>query len=105
MKVSRKNRPYNNVTFNEKDESYTMEIALPGIGKEDLTIEIKEDLLFIKTDENEDKNQSSLNFHGKSWKYKLPQHAEIDNISAKIENGLLSIEIPLKVLRKSIKVA
>ncbi len=103
MQTTKMNRPYNNVTFNEKDEKYFMDVALPGLSKEDITVETEDDLLIINTAEKE--GGSILNFDGKTWKFRLPHRADIDAIQASVENGILSIEIPLKVVRRSIKVA
>ncbi len=105
MQTTKFNRPYSNVTYNEKEEKYYMEIALPGIGKEDVTIETEDNLLVITTNELEAEHTPFINHFGKTWKYRLPQRTDVENINASVVNGILNIEIPLKVVRRSIKVA
>lgn len=99
------NRPYHNVRYDEKAEKYTLEVALPGIGKDDVTIETKDELLHIATQEKEDGKESFIDLHGRTWNYRLPSRTDVEAISAVVENGILRIEMPLKVVRRSIKVA
>lgn len=105
MQTQRMNRPCKNVSYSETDEKYLMELALPGIGNKDVNIETRDNLLIVSTGEIKDEKASTFNYFSNTWKYTLPQRADIDKIEAKMKNGILSIEIPLKVVRKSIKVA
>lgn len=105
MQTSKYNRPLNNVTFDRENEKYFMEIALPGVGKEDISIETEENLLIISTKEKGDAKTPFIDYSGKTWRYRLPERTDVDAMVASVENGILSIEIPLKVIRRSIKVA
>lgn len=80
-----------NVSNNEKD--YTVEVAVPGLTKEDLKISLEDNTLTISYEkEKNNKNYSFVSSFSKS--YTLPEDSDDENISAKVENGILKIIIP-----------
>ncbi len=99
------NQPATNVLETEKD--YRIELLLPGFRKEDVRLNYHKNVLTIKVDNEggkEKKNKTegfryehrefgAFNFE-KS--FKIPNSANIENISAKFENGILHIVLPKK---------
>ena len=90
---------YSDYKIEENDNSYTIEMDMPGVRKEDLDIGIKENMLSIyaerkrmsKTDEKEEvvsKYEQSFNISVKG--------IDIENISANFENGVLTLTLPKK---------
>lgn len=90
---------YSDYKIEENDNSYTIEMDMPGVKKEDLDIGIKENMLSIyaerkrmsKTDEKEEvvsKYEQSFNISDKS--------IDVDNIAANFENGVLILTLPKK---------
>lgn len=90
---------YSDYKIEENDNSYTIEMDMPGVRKEDLDIGIKENMLSIyaerkrmsKTDEKEkvvSKYEQSFNISVKG--------IDIENISANFENGVLTLTLPKK---------
>ena len=90
---------YSDYKLEENDNSYTIEMDMPGVKKEDLDIGIKENMLSIyaerkrmsKTDEKEEvvsKYEQSFNISVKG--------IDIENISANFENGVLTLTLPKK---------
>ena len=79
----------------DKNKLY-LNIDIPGVEKEDLDIELKEDKLIIKG-ERKDKLQESdysEKYFGKFEKrYSLPKDLDLDKLEARYVNGVLSIEI------------
>ena len=88
----------------ESDTDYTVELAAPGLKKEDFNVNINDDgNLVIKMEqknehEDADKNRHYLRREFSYSKYEqtliLPDDVEKDKISAKVEHGVLTIALP-----------
>ncbi|MEI0580507.1 Hsp20/alpha crystallin family protein [Brachyspira pilosicoli] len=92
---------YSDYKLEENDNSYTIEMDMPGVRKEDLDIGIKENMLSIyaerkkgmKSDDGDkeeivSKYEQSFNISVKG--------IDIENISANFENGVLTLTLPKK---------
>ncbi|SEM35497.1 heat shock protein Hsp20 [Ligilactobacillus sp. WC1T17] len=86
----------------ETDTDYTVAIDVPGIDKKDITIDFKDGVLTVnaKRDSFSDKSDSQGNIlssersYGRfSRQYSFP-NVDKDKISAKSENGVLTITLP-----------
>ncbi len=108
------------VNVKEDDKAYTMEIAAPGIKKEFCRVSINDDgnlaiAIENKTEhkENDHKNhylRREFSYSNYEQSYTLPDDVEKDNISAKVENGILTVILPKtkkeeKKLSKNIAIA
>ena len=92
------------VNVKETDKEYTMELAAPGIKKEYCRIGINDEGFLTVAIENkqehkhEDKNHHYLrrefSYSNYEQNYTLPDDVEKDNISAKVEDGILTITMP-----------
>lgn len=88
----------------ESDVDYTVELAAPGLKKEDFKVNINDDgNLVIKMEQHQEKKEENKHTHYlrrefSYGKYEqtliLPDDVEKDNISAKVENGVLTILLP-----------
>lgn len=97
------NQPATNVFETEKD--FRIELLLPGFPKEDVQINYHKNLLTIKVDKEEAKEEKpeefkyahrefgSFNFEKN---FKVPNTVDAENISAKFENGVLHLVLPKK---------
>lgn len=85
-----------------KDETgYVISISVPGLTKEDLKISTKEGILKISFEKDED--DGSRNFVNSFTKsYNIPEDVQEKNIEGKVENGVLTISLPIDK-RKSIE--
>jgi len=90
---------------NEKvdEKGYYLEIDLPGVKKEDIDISVNEGILTITGERKLEKKEEKENytriesFFGRFERaFKLPPDADLDNVEAKYENGVLKIFIPRK---------
>jgi len=90
---------------NEKvdEQGYHLEIDLPGVKKEDIEISVNDGVLTISGERKLEKKEEKENytriesFFGRFERsFKLPIDADVDNIEAKFENGVLKIFIPKK---------
>ncbi|GGX09270.1 Hsp20/alpha crystallin family protein [Aquimarina muelleri] len=92
------------VNIKETDDEYTLELAAPGLIKEDFNIELNNDLLIISSEkkienESEEKGRyTRKEFSYTSFKrsFTLPETANADKIEASYENGMLLIKLPKK---------
>lgn len=84
----------------EEDESYIVETELPGVKKKNVDLEIIENVLTIRgkkesfDEKKKDKYYRMERSHGSFMRsVQLPIDVDSENISAKMEEGLLRIEI------------
>lgn len=112
----RTNRPATpavNIIENEKD--YRIELAAPGMGKEDLTVSINDNdelvISFEKRSEHTDKNEKQekkgtylrreFSYSSFRQSFVLPDDVEKEGIAASMENGILVVDLPKKDLSKT----
>jgi len=78
--------------------TYTLSLAIPGVAKEDVSINIEKNKLTIKSEveENTDTKYRLREFNYAKFEraFTLSDDVDTDNISAKFENGVLTISIP-----------
>ena len=91
--------------FNIKEEKdgFAIEIAAPGLKKEDFNVELKNGLLTIsaeqKTEEKETKEKYiRRGFSYQSFKrsFQLPKTVDATKVSANYESGILTLALPKK---------
>jgi HSP20 family protein len=91
------------VNIIENETSYAIELAAPGLSKEDFKIDLQKDLLTIsaeKKEETETKKPQYLkrefNYLGFKRRFQVPEHVEAASITATYEQGVLKISMPKK---------
>ena len=105
--------PAINVIENEKD--YRIEVAAPGMSKEDFNIKLDEDNNLVismeKKSENKEENKHNGRYLRREFSYSkfqqtmvLPDDVNKEGISASVEHGVLTIDLP-KVTPQEIKKA
>ncbi|MFF5382714.1 Hsp20/alpha crystallin family protein [Pedobacter suwonensis] len=92
-----------NVNIHENDAAYVIELAAPGLKKEDFQINLKKDTLSVWAEVKKDENQVAKDFTRKEFDYSsfarsfnLPDTADGDKITAEYKDGILSINISKK---------
>ena len=99
------------VNTREGEYAYHVEVDLPGVKKEDINVDLKEDELTIS---GERKSKSEINekdyykqecSYGKFQRsFTLPDDTDVENIEANSEDGVLEVVIPkLKKVEKETK--
>ncbi|KYG82463.1 Hsp20/alpha crystallin family protein [Roseivirga echinicomitans] len=82
----------------KEEEAYTIEMALPGFKKEEISIYVEDDLLRVKAEREDDYKDKYLRkeIHLDSLKrnFQLEENVDRDKIEAAYENGLLRILLP-----------
>ena len=102
------------INVKENDKSYIVELAAPGMTKEDFNVHINDEgNLIVKMEQKnemkeEDKSTRYLRREFSYAKYEqtliLPDDVEKDKITAKVEHGVLTVELP-KVVQEQVKVS
>jgi HSP20 family protein len=85
----------------ENDDSYVVSLELPGVAKEDVSVELHDDLLTIrgeKKSEREEKKERrrwvERRYGSFSRSFTLPRNAAGDRVNASFKDGVLTLTIP-----------
>ncbi|MEJ2902415.1 Hsp20/alpha crystallin family protein [Pedobacter panaciterrae] len=103
------------VNILETETEYKIEIAAPGLTKEDFQINLKKDTLSVwaekktsETEEKKDYTRREFDYFSFARSFVLPESVNADNITAEYVNGILNITIgkdEVKSQNKEIKVS
>lgn len=102
------------INVKESDKAYTVELAAPGMKKEDFNVHINDEgNLIIKMEQkqehkDEDKNMRYLRREFSYSKFEqtliLPDDVKKEDIKARVENGVLTVELP-KIVEEKVKLS
>ncbi|MEI8199264.1 MAG: Hsp20/alpha crystallin family protein [Eubacteriales bacterium] len=90
------------VDIRETENEYFLDADLPGIKKEQVNMEVNEDQLIISVVEDESKETNSEGYICRERRYGTVSRSfhlsniNADQISATLENGILSVTLPKK---------
>lgn len=90
------------VDIKENEKNYIIEAELPGIKKEDIGIALDNNLLTISVEQKVEVNEENEHYIRKERRYGTTRRSfavdniDEDKISAKYENGILSLVLPKK---------
>ena len=96
------------VNVKESDTAFTMDIAAPGLKKEFCSVNINNEGNLVVKIENKAEHEEKSDEEGKTHHYLrrefsyanyeqtyvLPENVDKEGISAKVEDGILTIELP-----------
>ena len=89
------------VEINESNDAFMISADLPGIKKSDIEVKVEENTLILIANKHIDKSDTNKKFHYNerrsgtfSRSFKLPKTVKEEKITAKLDNGVLSIVIP-----------
>ena len=89
------------VNIREDEKAFYLELAVPGMDKKDLHIEIKDDVLTISSEHKDEKQEEQDGYKRKEFSYSsfcrsfyLPEDVNGENIGATYKDGILNVEIP-----------
>jgi len=93
------------VNIAETKEAYSLEVAAPGLKKEDFKITIEKGMMSISGENRSESAQKKEKYQRQEFSYQsfyrsfwLPENANSNTIKAKYEDGLLKITISKKVV-------
>jgi len=101
-----------NINTRETEDSYHIEVELPGVKKENVDIQVDGNVLTISGErkirqevKEEDYHRIESRYGTFSRSFTLPEKVDIANIQAEFENGVLEVVIPkLKIDTSSKKI-
>lgn len=87
----------------EDDKSYEIELAVPGMKKEDIKLEMEGGLLTVSGENKEEKEEKKGTYLRKEYKsssftrsFSLPDNANEDSVASNYEDGILKIRMDKK---------
>lgn len=94
------------VNVTETDQNFSIELAAPGLKKEDFNIEVEGNVLMISSEKESEKKEGeekSNKFFRREYSYSsfsrsftLPENADAGKISAKYQDGVLILTVAKK---------
>jgi HSP20 family protein len=97
----------------ESDDDVTVRASIPGVNPDDIDISVKGDVLTIKGQTSEEREEKQGNYHLRERRYgayqrsvNLPAPVNTDKAEAEFKNGVLTLTLPKveEVKPKSIKI-
>lgn len=89
------------VNIKESEKGFEIEVAAPGLNKDDFSISLDKGLLTVSSETKKENNDESDNYMRKEFSFStfrrsfsLPDSVDMDKIKARHENGILSIALP-----------
>jgi HSP20 family protein len=89
------------VNIRESEKNFILELAVPGMDKKDLKIDINDDVLTISSETKSEKEENNDGYKRKEFSYStfcrsfyLPENVNSDKIGATYKDGILSVELP-----------
>jgi HSP20 family protein len=96
------------VNIKEDDKKYTLELAIPGMNKNDLKIDISEDVLTISSESKNETEENRDGYKRKEFSYSsfcrsfyIPENVNRETIEANYKDGILTVGLPKQEEEKS----
>lgn len=87
----------------EDDKEFKIELAAPGMKKDDFKVDIVNNKLTISSEQNTEKEEVNENYTRKEFSYNsfsrtfiLPEYVEVEKIEASYKDGILRLDLPKK---------
>lgn len=93
------------VNIAENNDAFRIEVAAPGLTKEDFKINVEKRMLEISSEktctkeegkENERYYRKEFQYTGFKRSFSLPSYVDTDNIKASYKDGILCVTVPKK---------
>ena len=85
----------------ETDDHYVLRMDMPGLSRDDLMIELRNDTLTVSGERKVNHEDKGENIHriersyGRFYRaFTLPQASATEKVEARMEDGVLTIEVP-----------
>lgn len=87
----------------ESDKEYTVTAEIPGVAEKDIDVSVNDDMLVIKGEKRQEKEEKSghstiteRSYGAFQRMFNLPRDADGKNIEARFHNGILTVHVPRK---------
>jgi HSP20 family protein len=105
---SQRNTSMPAVNIKEDEKKFILDLAIPGIEKKDLKIDIDEDVITIASESKEEKEEKNEDFRRREFSYQsfcrsfyVPENVNKDKIEASYKDGILTVLLPKEVEEKA----
>jgi HSP20 family protein len=89
------------VNIKEDEKSYLLDLAIPGIDKKDMNIDINEDVLTISSETKNEAEENKDGYKRKEFSYSsfcrsfyIPENVNREKITASYKDGILNVVLP-----------
>jgi HSP20 family protein len=89
------------VNIKENDTNFELEVAAPGLVREDFTVDVQDNQLTVKAEQRVESEVKEEKYMRKEFGYtsfqrhfQLPENVHVEAINAKYENGVLTVFLP-----------
>ena len=96
------------VNVREDEKNYVLDLAIPGIDKKDLKIDVNEDILTISSEQKSESEESNDGYKRKEFSYSsfrrsfyIPENVNQEKIEANYKDGILTLSLPKQEEDKS----
>jgi len=83
--------------FEETDEAYSFEVYVPGYNKSNIGIKFDKRILIVSSKKKDEENTELHRF-------KVGDKVDVKRISAKVEDGILTLTLPKKQEEKGVEI-
>ena len=97
------------VNVKQNENGYVLEVVAPGFSKEDFKIALDKNTLTISAEKKSEEENNTEKHIRKEYKFQsfkrsftIDEKTDVENISAKYENGVLTLNLPLKAEVKEV---
>lgn len=95
--------------ISESPDHFHLELAAPGLKKEDFKLNLERKVLSISVEQGNDEQQNQKHFTKREYSYtsfvrsfSLPDSADESGIQARYNDGILSVDIPKREEAKTV---
>lgn len=88
------------VNITDKNKAFEVSVAVPGLDKKDVKLEVKGHCLIISSEKQYEKEENEGNWMRREFGYasfqrmfQIPENADPDQIDASMKNGILKIKV------------
>ncbi len=89
------------VNIREDEKNFVLDLAVPGINRDDLKLDINDDVLTISSETKNESEENRDGYKRKEFSYSsfcrsfyVPENVNRDKIEANYKDGILSVELP-----------
>jgi len=89
------------VNIREDEKRFILDLAVPGMDRKDMKIDINEDLLTISAETKSESEETNNGYKRKEFSYssfcrsfQIPENVQTDKIEANYKDGILSVTLP-----------
>ena len=89
------------VNIREDEKNYILDLAIPGIDKKDLKIDMNEDVLTISSETKNESEETRDGYKRKEFSYStfcrsfyIPENVNREKIGASYKDGILTVDLP-----------